>query len=319
MAGPKVKILIGADPEIFLRDKKTGQFVAAKIPGTKLEPYKVDFGAVQVDGTAAEINIDPAEGPSTFIRNINEVLSKVREFSPNTDLVFDPTATFDPTYFSTLPVEARELGCNPDFNAWTEQVNPAPDGESTTMRTASGHIHLGWCKNVNPTDKIHIQDCHTVVKQMDYYVGLPSLLWDPDNKRRQLYGMAGACRYKPYGVEYRVPSNVWLRTREMQAWVWDASYRAVMDLLDPDKRSMETIFGDYARRMIDENRTDWLDTSEGRKVWATMKINMPPYEAVLDKYYYAKKPEPMKMDEADVFGDPKPKRKKVANFTYRAA
>ena len=63
MASNKPRILVGADPELFLRDKKTGQLVAAdinQIKGTKVTPYKVECGAVQVDGAAGEFNIDPA-------------------------------------------------------------------------------------------------------------------------------------------------------------------------------------------------------------------------------------------------------------------
>ena len=31
--------------------------------------------------------------------------------------------------------EAKEFGCSPDYNAWTEDINHKPDGESTNLRT----------------------------------------------------------------------------------------------------------------------------------------------------------------------------------------
>ena len=48
---------------------------------------------------------------------------------------------------------------------------------------------------------------------MDFFLGLPSVLYDADTERRKLYGKAGAMRYKPYGVEYRTLSNAWLKNK----------------------------------------------------------------------------------------------------------
>ena len=52
------KFTIGADPEVFVADSLTNTFVSAHdlVPGTKLEPFAVNKGAVQVDGMALEFN-----------------------------------------------------------------------------------------------------------------------------------------------------------------------------------------------------------------------------------------------------------------------
>jgi len=54
------QILVGCDPEYFV--KKNGIFQSAHglIMGDKKNPQKVRNGAVQVDGMAVEFNIDPA-------------------------------------------------------------------------------------------------------------------------------------------------------------------------------------------------------------------------------------------------------------------
>lgn len=279
------RLLIGCDPELFLRDKKTKQIVSAHtlLPGTKLEPFKVPHGAIQVDGAAAEFNTDPADTFSKFVMNIRQVMTNLKERLPDHEFVLEPTATFDPTYFKSLPDDVRELGCNPDFNAYTGQVNPPPDGESTTMRTASGHIHVGWCKNVNPLDDIHFDECRLVIRQLDYYVGLYTLLWDRDEKRRNLYGKAGAFRPKPYGVEYRTPSNVWLRTESIQSWIYNATTKATNDLLSGTKPLFDT-FGEFAKEAIDTNNYKWHETAQGKKVYTTIGLSFPEYQSCLDFY-----------------------------------
>ena len=76
------------------------------------------------------------------------------------------------------------------------------------------------------------------MKQLDWYLGAWSLKMDPDPTRRLLYGKAGACRYKPYGVEYRVLSNFWLTTKERRLQVWNRLNQAIYDMRNmfmPDK------------------------------------------------------------------------------------
>ncbi len=57
----------GCDPELFVINDE-GVFVSAEglIPGDKQNPYKVPGGAIQVDGMAAEFNIDPVTNYADF-------------------------------------------------------------------------------------------------------------------------------------------------------------------------------------------------------------------------------------------------------------
>lgn len=225
-------IKIGADPELFVQ--MDGKFISAHglIPGTKEKPYPVEKGAVQVDGMALEINIDPAKGYNDFEHNINTVLSELRKMVPSEyEFVLSATAEFDSEYMKTLPKEVVELGCDPDYNAWTGQVNERPE-QHPTMRTAAGHIHIGWTEGAEPHSDDHFVLCTEIVREMDAYLGIHSVMVDKDQRRRQMYGQAGAFRPKPYGLEYRVLSNYWVANpREMKS-VWAYSQAAIENIVN---------------------------------------------------------------------------------------
>lgn len=220
------QILVGCDPEVFVR--KDGVFKSAYglIKGDKKNPQPVANGAVQVDGMALEFNINPAATEDEFVFNVQDVYNTMCRMVPGYEVVAVPVADFDAAYLKSQPKEALELGCDPDFNAWTQAVNPRPDGDRP-MRTASGHVHVGWTNGEKIDDANHQARCNLLIKQLDFYLGLPSLSYDKDSRRRSMYGRAGACRYKPYGVEYRTLSNAWLTSKERMAWVFRATQAAV--------------------------------------------------------------------------------------------
>jgi hypothetical protein len=224
---------LGADPEFFLKDKETGKFVSAYglIKGTKHHPQPVNKGAVQVDGTALEYNIEPATTWSEFTNFNQEVQNQLRAMVPdNLSFEFVSVADFGAEYLAAQDEEARKLGCTPDFNAYTGEENPTPDAEMP-FRTASGHIHVGWTEGMDIDDPEHLEACRMMVKQLDYVLGTASVVWDPDTTRRKLYGKAGAFRPKPYGVEYRVMSNTWVYNMERRAAVFGAAQNAFLKLL----------------------------------------------------------------------------------------
>lgn len=224
---------IGADPEFFLKDKSTGKFVSAHgiVPGTKRQPLPVEGGAVQVDGMALEFNINPAETYEEFSKNIKVVLKQLREMvDPQLEFAFEPVAHFGKEYIDSQPDVAKELGCEPDYNAWTSQINPKPNAD-LGFRTASGHVHIGWTNQQDITHAEHIEACEMMVKQLDFYLGVPALLWDHDTVRSSMYGAPGAYRPKHYGVEYRTLSNVWLKSEDTIRYVFNQSLRAAEMLM----------------------------------------------------------------------------------------
>lgn len=264
----KRSITVGCDPEIFLSDS-SGNVVSAHnlIPGTKARPYPTKYGAVQVDGVAAEINTTPTERWDVFQMYVRETMKELQAMVPKHKFEIKPCNIFNKEYFDTLPEETKLLGCDPDYNAWTGQVNPAPSAENKFLRTAAGHIHVGWTNVDNPMDETHFEDCRIVAKQLDYCLGVYTLLWDNDSRRRELYGRAGAFRPKKYGIEYRTPSNMWLRHDGLAGQVFNMAYTAVNGLISGDQIIFEDKFGDEARKVIDGNEYEFVRDGGLKRQW----------------------------------------------------
>ena len=220
------KYLIGTDPELFLT--LDGQPISAEglIPGTKHEPFKVEKGALQVDGLAAEFNIDPASTEDEFNNNIKIVLIQLREYLDRHDsriqMNFVPFMKFDPKYFKKLSDISKILGCDPDFNYNGQIITATEKLANMPIRTAAGHIHIGWTKDVDPMDPAHFEDCkfisqyfynnsaafNRLISSISYY-GTKE-----ENERLKYYGMMGAFRPKHYGIELRQYSNLWVESEQ---------------------------------------------------------------------------------------------------------
>jgi hypothetical protein len=67
----------------------------------------------------------------------------------------------------------------------------------------------------------------SLIKAMDIFIGLPSVIQEPDNDRKLLYGKAGAFRNKDYGAEYRTISNYYINSKELTKWVFDNTMEAI--------------------------------------------------------------------------------------------
>jgi hypothetical protein len=249
-----LELLIGADPELFF--KRDGVNISAHtlLPGSKVAPYPVPFGAVQVDGTAGEFNIDPASTEDEFVLHISEVMKSLEQMiDADIKLDISPVVEYPAEYWNKLPGFVKKLGCDPDYNAYTKDANPKPK-EEDSLRTAAGHLHVGWGKDFNPFEYDHFETCCLLGIQLDYWVGLVSTILDPDTKRKQKYGKAGALRPKPYGMEYRVPSNWWLQSEGYMRLIYSNAKSAFSTM-----QSGTVLFQDHgeaARKIIDSNDTD---------------------------------------------------------------
>jgi hypothetical protein len=252
-----IEFTFGADPEFFVA--KDGKPVSAHglIKGDKKNPQKVGWGAVQVDGMALEFNINPAKGEAGFVRNLNEVMNTILGMVPGYEMWDKPVADFGLEYIEAQPEEAKMLGCEPDFNAYTMDVNPRPNGQ-TPFRTAAGHIHIGWTENVDPFDSGHFEACATLTKMLDLFLAVPSLLWDEDDRRRQLYGKAGSFRPKPYGMEYRPLSNRWLRKDipYLPRFIFNTAVSAIEQCFKDPEYADQKFYGYTAQEIVNRGNRE---------------------------------------------------------------
>lgn len=240
-------ILIGSDPEVFVADSNGPSIAVGKIGGTKEHPMAVPNGAVQEDNVLAEFNTDPASTADEFVSAVTSVLGTLSGIAAKVGLSLDMRSShvFQPEQIEAGGKQAVVFGCDPDFNAYTMTQNIMPRGVDPMLRTAGGHVHIGYD---NP-DAVTSAD---IAVACDVLLGLPSVILDTDTRRRERYGKAGAFRIKPYGVEYRTLSNFWLRDEALMRWVYDAATQAATST-DELTAIAEDIGVDEIQRIINES------------------------------------------------------------------
>ncbi len=220
-----MQIKLGCDPEVFLTDA-AGALVSSigKIGGTKLQPRQLPIGdgyCVQEDNVALEFNIPPAESKELFVANIKNIKNYLATYVTQLGMKFsDLSAAHFPVEQLEHPA-AMEFGCDPDFDAWRGGIpNTKPMADDWRLRSCGGHVHIGY-KFATRREVLRF------IKMMDLYAGVPSVLMDNGELRKQLYGKAGAFRFKPYGAEYRTLSNFWIFRDDLIEWVWNATELAM--------------------------------------------------------------------------------------------
>lgn len=220
------EVLRGADPELFLVDLQGNPVTSiGKVGGSKQFPRSLGNGyALQEDNVAVEFNIPPANNLKQFQASIQYTLGFLREEMKTKGLELKIVPTLEFTINDLMHPQAQELGCEPDYNAWIDEVNPRPQAPET-LRSSGGHLHIGYAK---PNKKTSLK----LIKAHDLFCGVASVLYDSDTKRREIYGKAGAHRIKDYGVEYRTLSNFWIASEELMEWVYNQSEKAVQFVND---------------------------------------------------------------------------------------
>lgn len=199
------------------------------IPGTKQEPHVLanapaDGFVCHEDNVCLEVGIPPATDAMAFAHNIQTVRKLVEEEfleRQGLTLLNYPSIQFSP--HQLLSKQAKNFGCEPDYNAYASgavrTIDPAL--VAGNLRFAGGHIHIGGEFNCPPFVAALFAD---IFLSLPYLATKKNLFWSQEWQRRALwYGQPGIFRAKPYGIEYRTPSNWWARGIDNASMVGSAA------------------------------------------------------------------------------------------------
>ncbi len=255
-------ITVGADPEVFVTLGGTVTSSIGLIGGTKEVPIPVRMGALQEDNVLAEFNIDPASTKEQFALHIETVLGELRGVLGKSghDLLIATSHEYDMEWLEDQGNRAMEFGCGAEWSAYTRELLSKPEGASTGLRTAGGHVHVGYN---DPWESGN----YSLARCLDVVLGIPSIVLDQDVRRRSLYGSAGSLRHKPYGMEYRSLSNFWLCSTNLQHWVFDRVKWACANLPMLDEMIGRS---GCVQQVINSG-----DVSGANRIISTLKLEMP--------------------------------------------
>lgn len=237
-------VTLGADPEIFLRDK-SGRLIASEevitgkeIAADPLADKRAGYSAgIARDGIQVEFHPQARTCRQEVSLALSAAMQTLERLAAEKGARMDFTSVIEVSEedFAVIPPHAKELGCGRSFNVWDPTASVGVDGQTYRIRSAAGHVHLGL-QNMqsmafdpeSPNGRHeHIPQ---LVKLLDLIVGNTCVLIDRDPlaaKRRETYGRAGEYRTTSYGMEYRTLSNFWLRGPQLASMVWGLSRTAV--------------------------------------------------------------------------------------------
>lgn len=212
---------IGGDPEFIISDKNDNIVSAIDVvKGTRNKRIKINKNEYYYDNVLAECTILPSNNKEEFIFNVKNSIDTYKK------LIYPYKITdLSSNYFSKkdlLHKDARKSGCSVEYCAYSletissKKINKILN--STNLRTAGGHIHLG-----TDLGKNH-ESCVMLVRMLDLFLGFASLLIDNNIQsveRRKIFGQAGRYRQPKYGIEYRTLSNFWLFNDKLVGVIYD--------------------------------------------------------------------------------------------------
>jgi hypothetical protein len=219
--------LVGSDPELFLRNKKTKEFVSAigLIPGSKEYPWQIESlpegNCLQTDNVMVEFTLPPTKKANELFKSIQNCINFTNNIIPSDlECVIESSAILSKEYLNNK--QAQTFGCSPDFNAWLDgNSNVSPSAKDSNLRTAGGHVSISYNHN---GDLLLLMN---LVKALDITLSLPSILLDSDKRRKEMYGKAGAFRITQFGLEYRSLSNFWIKELHLVEFVFNGINKAI--------------------------------------------------------------------------------------------
>lgn len=188
--------------------------------------------------------------------------------------------------WATMPESCKVLGCEPSENAWGEghriKLEKANQNAPIRLRSVGGHIHIGVAENQVQAWKwgharnkklMHLlfEDRPRLVQALDLVAGTfiaACEAHDPAaRERRQWYGEGGCYRPQEWGLEWRVPSSLWMQSPSVTSLMYQIARGAVLVALsDLDLALYERVVSpDDVIRIINN-----CDRGKAVEVWERM-------------------------------------------------
>lgn len=225
-----MRFSIGSDPEMFTAKNGVISSVAGLLGCSKTEKLHLSERVrLQEDNVLAEFDINPCVGFEQFDSVMQEGLDLTQSLLEKHGLEIATGVSshiFSSAELNSFHKSAFEFGCTPDFNAFTGRQNASPTSKDPGLRTAGGHIHIGYSE----VTRVDRQSQLTAGCLADYFLSLPAMFEDNDTRRKELYGKAGAIRYKEYGIEYRSLGNFWTFTQQLRRMIFDQTEKVVKNI-----------------------------------------------------------------------------------------
>lgn len=213
---------IGADPELFVRDKKGGLMPAFTFLDKQRKLGKNDppptphvaeeWLQVYSDGFQAEFTTEPTQCMGFQLDRVQLGLKRLLGLARKQD----SKATLDYRSVVDLPAAAWEqyepdhfaLGCAPSRNIYGEEGLRPDDPIAVRFRSAGWHMHFSAYNNAsNFYYRFSQEQINQAIRMLDRVVGVGLVAFGRgmhDARRREWYGRAGEYRCG-HTLEYRTP------------------------------------------------------------------------------------------------------------------
>lgn len=230
------KTVIGLDPEIFVVNE-SGKIICPTIfaePSKTFIPASTVSGGFNRDGMAIELNPSPDSDPRELARKTRGLLIEAEKKLRNKGA--RPIETIGANIFSdgdesTFAEDIMQGGCDPDFNAYTGQINVRNvDYTIYPFRFCGGHIHItapfirsfdeacGFIQNLRPLGEYlsQFEDNH----------------WS--KMRRTAYGQEGDFRWRSdkERIEYRTPDSSWMWAEFRSSKVMEEVFKIITNTIN---------------------------------------------------------------------------------------
>ena len=233
---------VGSDMEVFLANDG-GDVVpcVGLFEGTKNKPWRppgMGLGyAIQEDNVMCEFNVPPVksaiDGLNVMLRGRRMVekqaaLHGLHPIWGQTDYRFPKAAL--------TSEQAQTIGCEADYNAYEGGAarNNLPD--LTDWRSCGGHIHLGGDFK-----------CPDFVAALfaELFISVGTKTPCGNGHRAKWYGRPGIYRPKPYGIEYRTPTNVWVQSEDVIHLTYHQALMCANYLTRTDALTLQATFRSF--------------------------------------------------------------------------